>query len=156
LGAARRSARIGANELNPQAVADQVRDVMFADDAASRMLGLQIVDISPGRAVATMIVRADMLNGLAICHGGLIATLADSAFAFACNSRNALTVASGFGIDILKSAKLNDVLTATAEETSLAGRTGLYDITVRNQNGDLIAMFRGRSYRLGDRKVFEA
>jgi acyl-CoA thioesterase len=142
--------------LNPQAVADQVRDVMFADDAASRMLGLQIVDISPGRAVATMIVRADMLNGLAICHGGLIATLADSAFAFACNSRNALTVASGFGIDILKSAKLNDVLTATAEETSLAGRTGLYDITVRNQNGDLIAMFRGRSYRLGDRKVFEA
>ncbi|MDR7271376.1 acyl-CoA thioesterase [Pelomonas saccharophila] len=117
---------------------------------------MQIVEISPGRAVATMTVRADMLNGFAICHGGLIATLADSAFAFACNSRNALTVASGFGIDILKSAKLGDVLTATAEETSLAGRTGLYDITVKNQNGDLIAMFRGRSYRLAERKVFEA
>ncbi len=141
--------------MEPQAVAEKVRDVMFADDAASRMLGLQIVDVSPGRAVATMMVRADMLNGFAICHGGLIATLADSAFAFACNSRNALTVASGFGIDILKSAKLNDVLTATAEETSLAGRTGLYDITVKNQNGELIAMFRGRSYRLGERKVFE-
>lgn len=142
--------------MNEQATADKVRDVMFADDAASRMLGLQVAAIAPGRAVLTMTVRADMLNGFAICHGGLIATLADSAFAFACNSRNALTVASGFGIDILKSAKLNDVLTATAEETSLAGRTGLYDITVKNQHDELIAMFRGRSYRLGDRKVFEA
>ena len=142
--------------MEPQAVAEKVRDAMFADDAASKMLGMQIAEIAPGRAVLTMTVRADMLNGFAICHGGLIATLADSAFAFACNSRNALTVASGFGIDILKSAKLNDVLTATAEETSLAGRTGLYDITVKNQNGDLIAMFRGRSYRLADRKVFEA
>lgn len=141
--------------MEPQAVAEKVRDVMLADDAASRMLGMQIAEIAPGRAVATMTVRADMLNGFAICHGGLIATLADSAFAFACNSRNALTVASGFGIDILKSAKLNDVLTATAEETSLAGRTGLYDITVKNQNGELIAAFRGRSYRLGERKVFE-
>ncbi len=139
-----------------QAIANRVRDVMFADDAASRMLGLRVTEISPGRAVATMTVRADMLNGFAICHGGLIATLADSAFAFACNSRNALTVASGFGIDILKSARLGDVLTATAEETSLAGRTGLYDITVKNQNGELIAVFRGRSHRLGERKVFEA
>jgi acyl-CoA thioesterase len=142
--------------MDAQATAERVRDVMLADDAASRMLGLQIIEMSPGRAVATMTVRADMLNGFAICHGGLIATLADSAFAFACNSRNALTVASGFGIDLLKSARLNDVLTATAEETSLAGRTGLYDITVKNQHGDLIAMFRGRSYRLAERKVFEA
>jgi acyl-CoA thioesterase len=141
--------------MDAQATADKVRDVMFADDAASRMLGLQITEISPGRAVATMTVRADMLNGFAICHGGLIATLADSAFAFACNSRNALTVASGFGIDILKSARLGDVLTATAAETSLAGRTGLYDITVTNQQGDLIAVFRGRSHRLGERKVFD-
>jgi acyl-CoA thioesterase len=141
--------------MDAQTTADKVRDVMFADDAASRMLGLQITEISPGRAVATMTVRADMLNGFAICHGGLIATLADSAFAFACNSRNALTVASGFGIDILKSARLGDMLTATAAETSLAGRTGLYDITVTNQHGDLIAVFRGRSHRLGERKVFD-
>ncbi|RZL32027.1 MAG: hydroxyphenylacetyl-CoA thioesterase PaaI [Rubrivivax sp.] len=139
--------------MDAQAVAEKVRDAMLAEDAASRLLGLQIADVAPGRAVVTMIVRADMLNGFAICHGGLIATLADSAFAFACNSRNALTVASGFGIDILKPAKLDDVLTATAEETSLAGRTGLYDVTVRNQHGELIAMFRGRSYRLGERKV---
>lgn len=142
--------------MNPQTVAEKVRDVMLADDAATRMLGMQIAEVAPGCAVVTMTVRADMLNGFAICHGGLIATLADSAFAFACNARNALTVASGFGIDILKSARLGDVLTATAEEASLAGRTGLYDVTVRNQHGDLIAMFRGRSYRLGDRKVFEA
>ena len=142
--------------MDAQAVAEKDRDAMLADDAATKMLGMQIAEVAPGRAVVTMTVRVDMLNGFAICHGGLIATLADSAFAFACNARNALTVASGFGIDILKSAKLNDVLTATAEETSLAGRTGLYDITVKNQNGDLIAMFRGRSYRLGDRKVFEA
>ena len=142
--------------MDAQAIAEKVRDVMLADDAASRMLGIQIAEVAPGRAVATMTVRADMLNGFAICHGGLIATLADSAFAFACNARNALTVASGFGIDILKSAKLGETLTATAEEVSLAGRTGLYDITVKNQNGDLIAVFRGRSYRLGERKVFEA
>ena len=141
--------------MQAQAIADKVRDVMFADDAASKMLGMEIAEVGPGRAVVTMTVRADMLNGFAICHGGLIATLADSAFAFACNSRNALTVASGFGIDILKSARLGDRLTATAEETSLAGRTGLYDITVKNQNGELIAMFRGRSYRLAERKVFE-
>ncbi len=141
--------------MEAQATAEKVRDVMLADDAASRMLGLQITEVAPGRAVATMTVRPDMLNGFAICHGGLIATLADSAFAFACNSRNALTVASGFGIDILKSARLGDVLTATAAETSLAGRTGLYDITVTNQRGELIAVFRGRSHRLGERKVYD-
>lgn len=141
--------------MDEQRTAENVRDVMLADDAASTMLGMQVAAISPGRAAVTMAVRADMLNGFALCHGGLIATLADSAFAFACNSRNALTVASGFGIDILKSARLGDLLTATAEETSLAGRTGLYDVTVTNQRGDLIAVFRGRSHRLGDRKVFE-
>lgn len=141
--------------MDAQAVAEKVRDVMLADDAASRMLGLQITEVLPGRAVAVMTVRPDMLNGFAICHGGLIATLADSAFAFACNSRNALTVASSFGIDILKSARLGDVLTAMAAETSLAGRTGLYDITVTNQRGELIAVFRGRSHRLGERQVFD-
>jgi acyl-CoA thioesterase len=138
-----------------QATADRVREVMLADDAASRALGMQVTEIAPGRAVVTLTVRADMLNGFGICHGGLIATLADSAFAFACNARNALTVASGFGIDIVKSARLGEVLTATAEEVALGGRTGLYDVTVRNAGGELVALFRGRSHRLGDRKVFE-
>ncbi|MFX7858246.1 hotdog fold thioesterase, partial [Acinetobacter baumannii] len=82
--------------MDAQSTADKVREVMFVDDAASRMLGMQVVEIGPGHAVLTMTVRVDMLNGFAVCHGGLIATLADSAFAFACNSRNALTVASGF------------------------------------------------------------
>lgn len=139
--------------MDAQALADRVRDTMLADDAASRLLGMRVAEIGPGRAVLTMAVRADMLNGFGICHGGLIATLADSAFAFACNSRNALTVASGFGIDILKPAALDDVLTATAEENALGGRTGLYDVTVSNQRGERVAVFRGRSYRLGDRKV---
>jgi acyl-CoA thioesterase len=136
-----------------QATADRVRTAMLAGDAASLALGMEVTEIAPGRAVVTLTVRADMLNGFAICHGGLIATLADSAFAFACNSRNALTVASGFDIDIVKSARLGDVLTATAEEASLAGRTGVYDVTVRNAQGGLVALFRGRSHRLGERKV---
>ena len=142
--------------MDAQAVAEQVRDAMWADDAASRMLGMCVTEVGPGRAVVTMTVRADMLNGFAICHGGLIATLADSAFAFACNSRDALTVASGFDINLLKRAGLHDVLTATAQETALGGRAGLYDVTVKNQADELIAVFRGRSCRLGVRKVLQA
>ena len=143
-------------EMTPQEIAEASAQAMWNDDSASQRLGMSLDLIAPGHATLSMTVTEAMSNGHGNCHGGYIFTLADSAFAFACNSRNALTVASGFGIDILKSAKLNDVLTATAEESSLAGRTGLYDITVKNQHGELIAMFRGRSYRLGERKVFEA
>lgn len=141
--------------MSPQDVAERVGREMLADDAASRALGVQIVEIAPGRAVMRMSIRADMLNGFAICHGGFIATLADSAFAFACNSRNELTVASGFGIDIVAPAKLGDELTASAREVSLAGRTGVYDVTVRNQRDELVAEFRGRSYRLQGRAVLK-
>ena len=87
-----------------------------------------------------------MLNGHDICHGGLITTLADSAFAFACNSYNELTVASGFAVDLLAPGRLGDVLTATCHEVSKAGRTGVYDCEVSNQHGQRIAVFRGRSY----------
>jgi len=93
-------------------------------------------------------VRADMLNGHDICHGGLIATLADSAFAYACNSYNELTVASGFSIDIVAPARLGDVLTAHCVEMSKAGRMGVYDTNVTNQRGERVAVFRGRSYTL--------
>lgn len=141
--------------MSPQDIAERVGREMLADDAASRALGVQIVEIAPGRAVMRMSIRADMLNGFAICHGGFIATLADSAFAFACNSRNELTVASGFGIDIVAPAKLGDELTASAREVSLAGRTGVYDVTVRNQRDELVAEFRGRSYRLQGRAVLK-
>ena len=132
--------------LSPEAIAHRVRDSLWAGDQASQALGMRIVEVAPGRAVMAMTVRADMLNGHAICHGGLIATLADSAFAFACNSYNELTVASGFAIDLLAPARLGDVLTATCTELSKSGRTGVYDSDVRNQRGERVAAFRGRSH----------
>jgi len=131
-----------------QRTADMVREGMFRNDRASKLLGMQIVDVKPGSATLTMTIRDDMLNGHDICHGGLITTLADSAFAFACNSYNELTVASGFSIDLLAPGRLNDVLTARCAEVSKAGRTGVYDTTITNQRGERIAMFRGRSYTM--------
>jgi acyl-CoA thioesterase len=136
------------SERTPQQVADLVREGMFSNDRATKALGMLIAEVGPGRAVLTMTVREDMLNGHDICHGGLIATLADSAFAFACNSYNELTVASGFAIDLLAPGRLDDVLTATCTEVSKAGRTGVYDTEVRNQRGARIAVFRGRSYTM--------
>ena len=135
-------------DLTPQALAERVRDAMWAGDQATRMLGMRITAVGPGRAVVEMAVRADMLNGHAICHGGFISTLADSAFAFACNSYDELTVASGFAIDFLAPARLGDVLTARCVELSKSGRTGVYDAEVFNQREERIAVFRGRSYTL--------
>ena len=131
---------------SPQQLAEQVCDAMLANDHASKMLGMQVVDVAPGRAVVRMTVRQDMLNGHALCHGGLIATLADSSFAFACNAYNELSVASGFSVDLLAPGRLGDVLTATCSEAAKGGRTGLYDSEVCNQRGERIALFRGRSY----------
>ena len=131
---------------SPQQVAEFVRDGMFPNDQATRALGVQILAIGPGSATASMSVRQDMLNGHDICHGGLIATLADSTFAFACNSYNELTVASGFAVDFLAPARLGDVLTARCAEVSKSGRTGVYDVEVGNQRGERVAVFRGRSY----------
>ena len=142
-------------DLTPQALAERVRDAMWASDQATRMLGMRITEVGPGRAVVEMAVRADMLNGHAICHGGLITTLADSAFAFACNSYNELTVASGFSIDLLAPGRLGDLLTATCTELSKAGRTGVYDTEVRNQRGERIAAFRGRSYTARGKPVVQ-
>ncbi|MDM4765850.1 hydroxyphenylacetyl-CoA thioesterase PaaI [Pelomonas sp. SE-A7] len=139
--------------MDAQQIAERVRDAMFANDRASKGLGMEIVAISPGAATLTMTVREDMLNGLDICHGGLITTLADSAFAFACNAYNEMTVASGFDVSIVAPGRLGDVLTAKAEEVQLSGRTGVYDIRVRNQRDELIALFRGRSYRLKGKPV---
>ncbi len=129
-----------------QRTADRVREGMFRNDRASKLLGMQIHEVKPGSATLRMTIRDDMLNGHDICHGGLIATLADSAFAFACNSYNELTVASGFSIDLLAPGRLGDVVTARCFEVSKAGRTGVYDTEVTNQRGERIAMFRGRSY----------
>ncbi len=135
----------------PHAVADHVRHGMLANDRATEGLGIAITAMGPGHATLEMTVRADMLNGFATCHGGFITALADSAFAFACNSRNDMTVASGLTIDFLAPAREGDRLTAEAAEVSLAGRTGVYDVNVRNQRGEAIAVFRGRSYCLKGR-----
>jgi acyl-CoA thioesterase len=137
-----------AQQAAAQRTAERVRDGMLRNDRASKSLGMQIVSVGPGRAMLTMTVRDDMLNGHDICHGGLIATLADSAFAFACNSYDELTVASGFAIDLLAPGRLNDVLTARCAEVSKAGRTGVYDTEITNQRGERIAVFRGRSYTM--------
>ncbi len=139
--------------VSAQAVAEATRDAMWRDDRASRSLGIQIQAVGPGTATLAMTVREDMLNGHDICHGGLITTLADSAFAFACNAYNEVTVASGFDVNLLKAAKAGDVLMATARELSRAGRTGVYDVAVTNQHGEAVAAFRGRSYALKGQAV---
>ena len=131
-----------------QALAERVAAGMYARDTASQAMGMRIVRVAPGHAEMAMTVRADMLNGHAICHGGFIFTLCDSAFAYACNSYNLNTVASGCSIDFLAPAREGDVLTAIAQEMSIAGRTGVYDIGVVEGRGERIALFRGKSYRI--------
>src|SRR5690554_2650207 len=133
---------------DPQALAEYVSEHMYNNDPASQALGAKLVQVAPGVATMSMTVRADMLNGHKTCHGGFIFALADSTFAFACNSRNQATVASGCTIDYLAPAHEGDMLTARAQERSLAGRTGVYDVVVTNQDGRNIALFRGRSYRI--------
>ncbi|MEP6944256.1 MAG: hydroxyphenylacetyl-CoA thioesterase PaaI [Betaproteobacteria bacterium] len=137
-----------AAATDPQALCERVADAMFAEDRASQMMGMNIASVAPGRAELTMTVRGDMMNGHATCHGGLIFTLADSAFAFACNGGNERTVASGCSIEFVAPAREGDVLTAIAVERSASGRTGVYDIEVTNQRGEKIAFFRGKSYRI--------
>ena len=142
-------------EPTAQQIAEAVRDAMWRDDRASKALGMQVQAIGPGTSTVTMTVRDDMLNGHDICHGGLITTLADSAFAFACNAYNEVTVASGFDVNLVTAARLGDVLTAEAREVNKAGRTGVYDIEVRNQRGERVAVFRGRSYTLKGKQVVD-
>ncbi|HSS70266.1 MAG TPA: hydroxyphenylacetyl-CoA thioesterase PaaI [Casimicrobiaceae bacterium] len=129
---------------------------MYSRDRASQALGMTIASVGPGHAELTMPVRADMLNGHAICHGGFIFALADSAFAFACNSYNLTTVASGCAIDYMAPAREGDLLTAKARERSVSGRTGVYDIEVSNQRSETIALFRGKSYRIKGHVIEEA
>ena len=132
-----------------QELAERGARVMWSDDVASRALGMQVVEVGPGRAVVSMTVRPDMVNGWDVAHGGLVASLADSAFAVACNTRGTVTVAAGFDVTFLESGRLGDELVATAEERSLRGRSGLYDVTVRRADGTVVAEFRGRSRSLG-------
>ena len=135
-------------DISPQEIAEATRDAMWQGDRASRALGIRVLSVGPGSATLCMVVREDMLNGHDICHGGLVSTLADSAFAFACNAYNELTVASGFDVNLLAAAQLGDVLSAVAGEVSKAGRTGVYDIRVSNQRGETVAVMRGRSHTM--------
>lgn len=149
------TAAVAAAALTPQQIADAVRVGMYAVDRATQSLGITIDAMAPGSATLRMTVRADMLNGLAGCHGGLITTLADSAFAFACNSYNELTVASGLAIELMAPAREGDVLIAEASEVSRLGRLGLYDVVVTNQRGERVALMRGRSYTAKGRRTVE-
>ena len=136
-----------------QQLAERVRDAMLADDHATRALGIEIVEVGPSRALARMPVRRDRLNGFCICHGGLITTLADTAFAYACNSANHVTVAAGVSVDFVAPAHEGDVLAALCEQRTQQARTGVYDVLVSNQHGHVVALMRGRSHRLKSRQV---
>jgi acyl-CoA thioesterase len=131
-----------------QALAELAGKTMCERDPASQALGMRLDAIGPGYARMTMAVREDMLNGHRTCHGGYIFMLADSAFAFACNSHNYNTVGAGCTIDYLAPGSEGDLLTAEAVEQALSGKTGVYDITVTNQDGRKLALFRGKSHRV--------
>ncbi len=128
-------------------LAAQCAEVMWSTDRASQELGMDIQSMGEGRSQITMTVRDSMVNGHDICHGGFIFTLADSAFAFACNSQNQIAVAAGCTIDFIRPASLGDVLTASAQAVHQGKRSGIYDIRVTNQQGKLMATMRGRSAR---------
>ncbi|MEQ9695377.1 hydroxyphenylacetyl-CoA thioesterase PaaI [Shimia sp. SDUM112013] len=131
--------------MTPKDRAEKSAAAMWAGDRASQDLGMTIVEVDEGRAVLQLTVAERHSNGHGICHGGITFSLADSAFAFACNSRNQSTVAQHNIISYLAPGRLGDVLTATATELSLTGRSGIYDVKVTNQDGTVIAEFRGFS-----------
>jgi acyl-CoA thioesterase len=135
----------------PEAVARACADLMWADDQAVASLGLTLDEVGPGRARVSMRVRDDMVNGHGLCHGGFIFTLADTAFAYACNTYNERAVAQHCAITYLRPARIGQILVAVAEERARSGRSGIYDITVRTAEGTAIAEFRGGSRTLGEK-----
>lgn len=128
---------------NPHALAQTVAHAMLEKDESARFLGVRLVEIGPGRAVMSMSVTRPMLNALGLCHGGFTFKLADDAFAYACNSHNRPAVGLNCTISYLAPAREGDVLTATCEERHRKGRSGTYDATITNQDGEVIALFRG-------------
>ena len=140
-------------DADPQALAERSAQALYAPDRASQALGMRIVAIAPQAASVTMTVRPDMCYGHGICHGGLIFALADSAFAYACNSGGEATVAASCTIDFLAAARERDELTAAVRELWRGGRSGIYEGLVTNQDGARIALFRGRSHRIGERRA---
>ncbi|CFB61252.1 hydroxyphenylacetyl-CoA thioesterase PaaI [Pandoraea apista] len=137
-----------SSEMTPEELARATGEAMYRSDRASQWLGMELQEVRPGYARMTMRIRDEFLNGHAICHGGLMFTLADSTFAFACNSYNINTVAAGCSIEFLKPVAGGDTLTAEAQEQVLSGRHGIYDIRLTNSAGDVVAMFRGKSAQI--------
>jgi len=137
----------------PQRVAELCAEALLAGDQASRTLGMRMEEVTPGAARLRMAVRPDMVNGHGICHGGIVFSLADSAFAVACNTYNAVTVAAAASIDFLAPVRVNDELTAQARELWRSNRSGIYEIVVSNQRGEPVALFRGRSHSTGGQIV---
>ncbi|KVH44977.1 hydroxyphenylacetyl-CoA thioesterase PaaI [Burkholderia diffusa] len=134
--------------LAPDALARATARAMYDSDACSRAFGMEIAEVRAGYARLQMRVRPEFLNGHRTCHGGIIFTLADSTFAFACNSYNVNTVAAGCSIEYLRPVYGNDLLTAEAIEQTRSGRHGIYDVRVTNQTGETVAMFRGKSAQI--------
>jgi acyl-CoA thioesterase len=134
-----------ADDLDPQALAEACAKLMWDDDNASRKLGMKLLRVSPGEADIAMTVTGDMTNGHGNCHGGYIFSLADSAFAFACNTYNQMTVAQHCSVTYIAPGSLGDYLTASARQVSRTGRSGIYDIRVTREDGTVIAEFRGHS-----------
>jgi acyl-CoA thioesterase len=137
------------NPEDAQRLAERAAEALFGRDTTKELLGIRILSVRPGGARVGMTVRHDMVNGHRTCHGGLIFSLADSAFAAACNSHNERNVAASASIDFLAPGLEGDELVAEASEVWRAGRAGIYEIKVTNQRGELIALFRGRSHRIG-------
>ncbi|MDR3539183.1 MAG: hydroxyphenylacetyl-CoA thioesterase PaaI [Acetobacteraceae bacterium] len=135
--------------MTPDERARACAKAMWTDDRASRALDMILGPVTPGRAVLSMRVRDDMVNGHGICHGGFIFTLADSAFAFACNSYNERSVAQHNSITYVRPGQLGEMLTATAEERVRSGRSGLYDVRVTGADGTVVAEFRGQCRTIG-------
>jgi acyl-CoA thioesterase len=135
--------------MDETALAQQVGQVMLANDRATReTVGMELLSCTPGRASMRMVVQDKHLNGHQTCHGGFIFTLADSTFAFACNSHNHNAVAAACSIEFLKPAHLGDELRTEGVEQVLSGRHGIYDVKVTNQRGETVALFRGKSAQI--------
>ena len=130
-----------------KSISKKVANLLLKKDFASKSLGIELIDISPGKMSVRNDSKKNMLNGFGVCHGGIITTLADSAFAFACNSYNELALASSINVDFLKPANLDDKLIAIAHEINLSYRNGLYNVDVFNNSKELIANLRGRSVK---------
>ena len=141
--------------MAPTVLAQKVGGLLYAQDDCSRALGIELLEIKPGFARMRMKIRADMVNGHKTAHGGMIFTLADSSFAYACNSHNRRAVAAGCSIEFLRAAQSGEILTATGVEQSIIGRHGIYDVRVENQDGETVALFRGKSTRIKGQFIAE-